>query len=87
MQDGSLNRIALSTFIAKDGRSVRKIAEAAGISGSYLGKLIKGVKPMKLAVALRIANVLGVPIAAFFTIDSVLSSQIDVIQSGGVRAS
>jgi transcriptional regulator with XRE-family HTH domain len=88
MSDGTLNLPALQEFVRIDGRSVRKIAHEIGVSSSYLAKILRGEKAPSLGVALRLAGQLRVKLAAFYTIDPALSSQIDVLEgTEGARAS
>lgn len=64
----------------KDGLSLRALAEATGISPSYLSKIEAGVKNPEPTVALRLANALDVPLEAIYDLNPSAGFELYVLK-------
>lgn len=52
---------ALDAVIAQSPQSQKAVARAVGISETTLSRLVNGRRPLKVAVLMRLAQVLGIP--------------------------
>lgn len=68
MTQATVNGAALATIRIQQGKSQRALARELGISSGYLSSIESELKIPSPAVAKRIADALGCPMAAFYRI-------------------
>lgn len=68
MTQATVNGAALATIRIQQGKSQRALARELGISSGYLCSIEKEIKIPSPAMAKRLADALGCPMAAFYRV-------------------
>lgn len=76
-----LRATQLEQVIRSQGRTNRWLAGRVGLSESYLGRIIKGVFPVREEKAAQIARELGVPLFLVFEVTNVTNNVADMVLS------